>query len=153
MYVKSTCYNFLVSSTYLTYVGNGTSCKATRKLEYALEKMIHTCTKIFKFHIRMPISTFSYGLSLHCYYRTWKHDAYSNSVAVPNIVKIGTIFPAHHLDNFEHIEKKLIVEASNNTKLKLAKCSISTSKWYALWKFNEPMCIVVQWNGAKEAHT
>ena len=68
-------------------------------------------------------------------------------LAVPNIIKFRTISPSCHL---EHTEKKPIVEASNNNGLKLAKHLKALSNNTLYTTFNEPICIVLQHNGAKE---
>ena len=92
-------------------------------------------------------STSSYRLSPHVYYQTWKHYAYSKCIAIPSIIKTGTISLAHNLDYFEHTKKKPIVEASNSHEFKHAKYPISTTKLYALqniyWTY--VYCPVMKW--------
>ena len=80
--------------------------------------MIPTCSNI-QISTWEYLPTSLYRLSPGVYYQTWKHYAYSNCVVVPNNIKIGTISPSHHLNHFEHIEKKPIVEVSNKNGLKL----------------------------------
>ena len=63
--------HFLVSSTYLSYVGRGTSRNTTRKREYALEETIPTCSNIQKFHVRIP---FNFFICFHPM-STIKHEA------------------------------------------------------------------------------
>ena len=46
------------------------------------------------------------------------------------IIKCGIRSQAHHLDNFEHIEQKPIVEVSNKNELTLAKSLICAFKLY-----------------------
>ena len=98
------------------YVWRGTSCNAIKRPEYAFEEMIPTCSNIQKFHMRIPFSFFMYAFT---------QFLLSNMKALRIFqlccnVKIGTISPSNHLNHFEHIEKKPIVEVSNNNELKLA---------------------------------
>ena len=75
------------------------------------------------------------------------HYAYVSHVAIPDIIKFGSISPARHLE----LGPLLRAEASNNNELKTCQISpISTLKLYPLYDINEPMCIVLRWNGAMQ---
>ena len=59
-----------------------------------------------------------------------------NCATIPNIVKTGIRSLTHRLDQFEHIEQKPMVDASNNNRMTFAKSSICTSKWHGLLSSN-----------------
>ena len=74
---------------------------------------------------------------------------------MPNILKIGTISPTCHLDHLEYTKQKTIVDASNNNGLELAKYlyyQYVLPNGMVYRALNAPMCVFIQWNGAKEPH-